>query len=561
MIIAYRELRALEIELLKEIYPQGQRVLDVASLSKINVDQFYGIEIGEFPARIAETALWMMDHIMNNRLSLEFGEVFARIPLRVSPHIQNADALEIDWSNVLPPGECSFVYGNPPFVGQSYQTAKQRQQMGRIVGKGRGGSLDYVGAWFLKASEYVNGGTARIGFVATNSITQGQQVAQLWPLLFERHNLEIAFAHRTFEWGSDARGKAHVHVVIIGLVRRGREPTTKGLFSYDKLTGEPVESNHTAISPYLFDASNLQNRHLVVRERNRPLLEVHPLRMGSKIVDGGHYIFTDEERMEFLKQEPKASTYLHPFIGSEELINGKQRWILSLHGVDPNVIRSMPKVRQRVAAVKAYRKNSQKPKTRDLGDDPTRFEVMTVPARPFLAIPEVSSERREYLPIAWLEPPTIPSNKLLVALDVRPHSFALIISRMHMAWTAYVGGRLKSDYQYSPGINYNPFPWPDLDESEKTRLDKLAQAVLDARAAYPNATLADLYDPDVMPANLRKAHRALDLAVDKLYRAAPFGSDRERVEHLFGLYEKLTAPLSAAAAAKPKARRARQRDS
>jgi hypothetical protein len=390
-IIAYRELRALEIELLKEIYPQGQRVLDVASLSKINVNQFYGIELSEFPARITETALWMMEHIMNNRLSLEFGEAYARIPLKVSPHIYNADALEIDWADVLPPEDCSFVYGNPPFVGQSYQTPIQRQQMARLVGRGRGGSLDYVCAWFLKAGAYVRALKAPIAFVATNSITQGEQVAQLWPLLFHRCGLEIAFAHRTFAWGSDAPGVAHVHVVILGLTIKDLEPKEKRLFSYANLRADPEETTHAALSPYLFDASQLSNHHLVIEDRRAPFSSaVKPMRMRSKIVDNGIYILTDDERVEFLRKEQRASG--------------------------------------------------------------------------------------------------------------------------------------------------------------------LAQAVLDARATHQNATLADLYDPDVMPADLRKAHHALDLAVDKLYRPAPFSSDRERVEHLFGLYEKLVAPLSAIAAAKTKAK-------
>ena len=558
LIIAYRELRALEIELLKEIFPKDQRVLDVAHLSRIDVNQFYGIEISEFPARIAETALWMMDHIMNNRLSLEFGEVFARIPLKASPHIHHADALEIEWADVLAPGECSFVFGNPPFAGQSYQSPLQRKQMARIVGRGRGGSLDYVGAWFLKAGDYVGGSNACIGFVATNSVTQGEQVAQLWPALFNRHRLEIAFAHRTFEWGSDARGKAHVHVVIIGLVRRDREPTVKKLFSYRNLKGEAVVSSHGAISPYLFDASNLHDRHLVVAERRRPLTKAPVLRMGSKVVDDGQFIFTDDEKTEFLAKEPGALKFFHPFIGSKEFINGMQRWILCLQGAAPSVIRAMPKVRERVAAVKAFRKTSTKPKTRVLGDDPTRFEVSTIPARPFLVVPEASSERREYVPIGWLAPPTIPSNLVHALLDADLYDFAIITSRIHMSWLSNIGGRIKSDYRYSIGIVYNTFPWPDASAAARAKIRALAQAVLDARAAHPGATLADLYDPDVMPADLRKAHRALDLAVDKLYRSAPFESDRERVEHLFGLYEKLVAPLTALAAQKPKRPRAKR---
>ena len=279
LIIAYRELRELEIEVLKALYPEGQRDLDATALSKVDVDQFYGIEIDEFPARIAETAMWMMDHIMNNRLSLEFGQVFARIPLKAAPHIVHGDALEIEWATVLAPERCSYVFGNPPFVGQSFQTPVQRDQMKRVIGaeSGRAGSLDYVGAWFIKAGEYVRDSRARIAFVSTNSITQGEQVAQLWPLLFQKYRLELAFAHRTFAWGSDARGKAHVHVVIIGLIKRNDTPGEKRLFSYDNINGDPDETRHTALSPYLFDASALSDPHLVVRESRLPIVITHPL--------------------------------------------------------------------------------------------------------------------------------------------------------------------------------------------------------------------------------------------------------------------------------------------
>ena len=253
LIIAYRELRLLEIAVLKALYPSGQLDLEAAALSKVDVDQFYGIEIDEFPARIAETAMWMMDHIMNNRLSQEFGQVFARIPLKAAPHIVHGDALEVDWATVLPPERCSYVLGNPPFLGAKVQSEEQREQVRRIAALGKsGGTLDFVAAWFIKAGAYVQGSRARIGFVSTNSITQGEQVAQLWPILFDRYGLEIAFAHRTFNWGSDARGKAHVHVVAIGLTGRDDEPAEKRLFSYPDINGEPEESRHTALSPYLF---------------------------------------------------------------------------------------------------------------------------------------------------------------------------------------------------------------------------------------------------------------------------------------------------------------------
>ncbi len=275
LIIAYRELRQLEIEVLREIHVlsggESQRVLDVTGLSVVNVDQFFGIELGEFPARIAETALWMMDHIMNNRLSLEFGETYARIPLDTSPFIRHGDALELDWNAVLPSERCSFVFGNPPFVGAKLQTTGQRAQVRRIANLGKsGGTLDYVSAWFIKAGEYAHGKT-RISFVATNSITQGEQVGQLWPILFERLGLEIAFAHRTFAWGSDARGKAHVHVVILGMDLNENTRDKKHLFSYPMPNGDPEETHHKLISPYLFDASNLSNPHVTVREVSKPL--------------------------------------------------------------------------------------------------------------------------------------------------------------------------------------------------------------------------------------------------------------------------------------------------
>ncbi len=569
LIVAYRELRTLELELLRERYPTGQRVLDVASLSKLNVNQFYGIEIHEFPVRIAETALWMMDHIMNNHLSLEFGEAYARIPLKASPHIHCADALETDWATVLAPEECSFVYGNPPFGGAKYQGASQREQVRRIAKLGgSGGTLDYVCAWFLKAGAYLRASKARIGFVATNSITQGEQVAQLWPLLFERYGLEIAFAHRTFAWGSDARGRAHVHVVILGLIKREDEPKEKRLFTYDDIEGDPHESRHAVLSPYLFDASALANRHLTVKETARCLSIAPKLIIGSKPIDGGYLILDDTDRREFIKKEAAAEPFIRPFIGAVDYIQGGGRWILALQTATPAQIRSMPHVMQCLKLVKEYRlglrpaKNKadaeRKPpgiSAKALAETPSRFHVTVLPEKPFLCVPEVSSERRHYVPIGWLSPPVIPSNKLRILKDADLWHFGILTSRMHMAWTAFVGGRLESRYQYSVGINYNPFPWPNCADIGREKIRGLAQAVLDARAAHAGATLADLYDPDVMPADLRRAHRTLDLAVDKLYRPTPFESDRERVEHLFGLYEKLVAPLDAVMRAKSKSKR------
>lgn len=555
LIIAYRELRQLEIELLRELHPAGQRNLDVAALSKLDVDRFFGIEISEFPVRIAEVALWMMDHIMNNRLSLEFGEAYLRIPLRTAPHIHHGDALEIDWTSVLPPERCSFVYGNPPFGGFVFRDAERQRQMALLKALGASGSrLDYVTAWFLKAAAYAQAGSPRIGFVATNSITQGEQVAQLWPTLFDRYGLELAFAHRTFAWGSDARGKAHVHVVILGLTRRDAQPAEKRLFSYDDPAGDPTESRHPALSPYLIDATRLADRHLVVTRARQPLTPRPLLHVGSKPVDGGHLILTREERDRLVTQYPDARPFIRPFLGGEEFLNGGDRWLICLQDAAPEQIRRWPEIRQRIDRVRRFREREAGKLGQSLAATPAEFHVTVIPRRSFLAVPEVSSERREYLPVAWLRPPTVPSNQLLVAENAPPELLGLLSSRMHMAWLRGFGGRLKSDYRYSSGLVYNTFPWPEMDAGARRRVGALAQAVLDARARFPGATLADLYDPDLMKPPLRRAHRALDAAVDRLYRPAPFGPERERAEHLLALYEARSTPALAAMAAKPRRR-------
>ena len=548
LIIAYRELRLLEIEVIRELRSMETKLvpdeLYVTVLSLVNVNQFYGIELGEFPARIAETALWMMDHIMNNLLSLEFGETYVRIPLKESPNIRHGDALEIDWTELLSPEDCSFVFGNPPFIGQSYQSKHQRQQMRILLdpkGK-RAGSLDYVAAWFIKAGRYVQTSKTRIAFVSTNSITQGEQVAQIWPILFDLYRLEIAFAHRTFAWGSDARGMAHVHVMIIGLDKREHTRAEKQLFSYPNVNAEPEKTRHLALSPYLFDAGGLSDPHLTVRKESGPINGLPKARMGTKPVVGQHYIFSSNEKAEFISSEPQASEYFRPFIGSREFLQGNERYILHLEGIKPDNLAKLPLTRGRVAAVKKMRLESNKSATRALADFPTEYEVSTVPTLPFLVIPEVSSERREYVPIGWLEPPVVPSNLVHVLENATLVDFALLTSAMHMAWLRHVGGRLKSDYRYSIGLVYNTFPTPPQDK-DMSKLEPLAQAVLKARAVHPDATLADLYDPDLMPPNLRRAHQALDLAVDRLYRRSAFTSERERVEHLFILYEKIRAPL------------------
>ena len=552
LVIAYRELRLLEIEVLRALGTQDE--LDVTTLSNIDVDQFYGIEIGEFPARIAETAMWMMDHVMNNQLSLEFGKTFTRIPLKKSPQIAHCDALETDWPNFLPPDECSFVFGNPPFIGAKHQSEAQRGQIRRIADLGKsGGTLDYVASWFIKAGEYVKGGNARIGFVATNSITQGEQVAQLWPVLFERCGLEIDFAHRTFAWGSDARGKAHVHVVILGLDRREVAQSEKRLFSYSDINADPEESRHASLSPYLFDAGALSDPHLVVMEESAPINGMGRLVSGSQPIDNGEYIFDAEQRALLLEVEPDAAPFLHPYVGAREHLQGGERWILALQEAAPTALKTLPLVRKRMSAVREYRSKSKRKSTLAIAEFPTRYNVEVIPTAPFLVIPEVSSERREYAPIGWLEPPVIPSNLVRILENATLIDFALLTSAMHMAWLRHIGGRLKSDYRYSIGLVYNTFPTPPKG-AKLSKLEPFAKDVLDARAAHPGATLAELYDPDLMPLNLRKAHKSLDRAVDRLYRRTGFPSQRKRIEYLFSLYERMCKPLITTGNMKPKRR-------
>lgn len=553
LVVAYRELRELERELLKELLTidgKVELVTDVAMLSCLNVDRFFGIEIDEFPAMIAQVALWMTDHIANTRLAEDFGQHYARIPLVTAPGIRHGDALELDWAQALPAERCHFVFGNPPFVGAKYQSDVQRAQVRRLAAlPGSGGTLDYVAAWFIKAARYVAACEARIGFVSTNSIVQGEQVAQLWPVLFKA-GAEIAFAHRTFVWP----GRAAVHCVIVGLAQRGDEPAEKRLFSYADPKGEPTETRHGALTAYLFDA-NGANRHLVVKEESRPINGAPKVVIGSKPIDGGYLIFTAKERTA-LAGDDLAHDWLRPYLGAEEYLNGGGRWILALQNASPAEIRASATIRGRLKQVGDYRRGLIPAKGKEklkapgmssiaLADTPAAYHVTVIPETPFLVLPKVSSERREYVPFGWLQPPTIASDLLFVLPNASLSQFAILCSRMHMAWLRQIGGRLKSDYRYSVGLVYNTFPLPGATPTQRAELEALAQAVLDARALPKNATstLADLYDPDTMPAELRRAHRELDTAVDRLYRRPPFASDRERVEHLFTLYQRLIDPL------------------
>ena len=548
LVIAYRELRLLEIEAIREIRAyqddESQGLLDATKLSLINVDQFYGIEINEFAVRIAETAMWMMDHIMNNRLSLEFGQTYARIPIDKSPRIVKGDALELDWEIILAPRDCSYIIGNPPFQGAKPQDPNKRALVRQILSLGKsGGTLDYVAGWFIKSAKYIQKSQTQIGLVATNSITQGEQVAQLWPKLTDEYGLEISFAHRTFAWESEARGKAHVHVVIIGLARREFVPKDRQLFSYNDLHAEPHQTTHSAISPYLFGVNSSVNQYTVVHETSQILNGLPPIMIGSQPIDDKNYIFSDEKKKEFLTAEPRAEQYMRPFVGAQEYLQGRSRWILDLNGTNLEQLKKIPLIWQRVEAVRRFRATSTRKPTRDKADKPQEFGGIEIPSEPFLVIPGSSSENRDYIPIGWLNPPIIPSNAVYIIESTDKVLFGILMSAMHMSWMRLVGGRLKSSYRYSVGLVYNTFPIPQYSASEKNGIEKCARQILNIRSKYPKTSLGNLYHRDTMPYDLRKAHKELDLVVDKLYRKNKFNSEWERCEHLLARYEKMTQQI------------------
>jgi hypothetical protein len=549
LVITYRELRKLELEVLVELYGQQHEMslAGVTQLSKVNVHQFYGIEIEEFPARIAEVALWLTDHQANIALSQAFGQFFDRLPLRASPHIVVGNALRTDWRTVLPPDQCSFVLGNPPFVGKHLMTAEQGADMELVWGDIDGtGVLDYVTAWYKRAAEYIHHTRIPVAFVSTNSITQGEQVGALWPPLFQRYGLKIHFGHRTFAWESEARGKAHVHVVIIGF--GAFDIAGKRIYDYGDDGDKATVSTAGNISPYLIEGSDI-----AIVSRSNPICQVPNCNYGSKPTDGGHLIIEEEDRKEFLVANPDGKKFIRPLLCAEEYLYSVPRWCLWLVGASPVEIRSITGIKKRVEAVRDFRLASKKAPTREMANQPTVFAEVRQPTSRFMVVPQHTSETRHYVPFGYFSPNHIVHNSCSAIPGATLWHFGVLSSTMHMAWVRQVCGRLESRYRYSTRLVYNNYPWPAVvTDKQRAAVEAAAQAVLDARAQYPTSTLADLYDPLAMPAPLLKAHQQLDRAVDRCYRPEPFPSDRHRVEYLFALYEKLTAPLVAAAKARRK---------
>lgn len=786
LIVSYRELRDLEILVLKELQTKGQLELDISNIIKVDVDQFYGIEYDEFAVRVAEVAMWLIDHQMNMKVSNEFGQYFVRLPLKKSANIIHGNALQIDWHSLLNPpplkeglgvveskslkdglgvfeltsgkettennypvyksisnlkdkkelrkslrnnatsaeqllwkalqgkqldgfkfrrqhsignyildffcpsvslaieldgethytpeaqeydrirdnflanvgirviryhnhdvfdnltgvledirqylynpdasftqrksitsnsssigesttpnpssiGESTtpnpsyiggenngleevnnfdFIFGNPPFVGKSYQNAQQKADMSLVFnGVKNAGVLDYVCAWYLKASQYLNlpqsplskvGGftvnssqssinsptlkeglgvvKTRCAFVSTSSISQGEQVGVLWQELYTKYNIKIHFAHRTFSWSNEAKNNAGVHCVIIGFGLENIE--NKRLFSYENIKGEASEIKVKNINPYLVEGNDL-----IVLKKKKPISNIPSTIYGNKVVDGGFYLFTEEEKQEFINSEPKSIHYFKPILSGNEFLNGKNRWVLYLKNINPSEIKNLKKITERINLVKEYRLKSSKQQTREMAHYPTMFAEERQPNSDFLLIPRTSSENRKYIPFGFYSKNFIVNDSCIAVPNADLFLFGILTSEMHMTWVKYVCGRLESRYRYSNTIVYNNYPFPEnVTAKQKEKVTNLAQKILDIRNKYitPNpslkgeekgASLADLYDPLTMPPDLLKAHQALDKAVDLCYRKQSFSSELNRIEFLFNLYENLTNPL------------------
>ena len=532
LVIAYRELRLLELEILKKLSSTDQLLLNVNELIQLNVDQFYGIEIEEFPSQIAQVALWLMDHQMNLLISEEFGQYFARIPLQASSTICHDNALRVDWASLLPTGPFSYVMGNPPFVGAKFLSAEQRTDTNAIfLGIKNAGLLDFVAAWYVKATELIAGTSSRCAFVSTNSICQGEQVGVLWNWMLER-GMHIFFAHRTFSWSNEARGKAAVHCVIVGF--SAKEIAPKWLFSYEDIKGEPLRSQAKTINPYLVDGPLT-----ALTKRGQPICEAPLMKFGNQPIDGGGLILSEEEKRQILEEQPACAKLIRQYIGAEELINGGTRYCLWLIDASPADIKSSQQILRKIQDVREFRLNSRRPATRDLARTPTLFAFVSHEETAFLAVPSVSSENRFYVPIDFFNKNVIASNLCLIVPNATLYHFGVVSSLMHNAWMRTVCGRLESRYRYSVGIVYNNFPWPqNPSEKQRQAVETAAQGVIETRANFADCNLAQLYDPVTMPPALSKAHKSLDQAVDKAYGKVTFESEGARMSYLFQLYQK-----------------------
>jgi len=584
LIIAYRELRKLELAIL-EITLKGELVTNIEQVIWLDIDQFYGIEIDEWAARIAEVAMWLIDHQMNMQISEKFGNYFVRIPLKKSVNIINANSLQTDWQSLLNPvntidmdvkhaniyiasepeheyksvnvkaetyqihqGEppplsneikFDYIFGNPPFIGSKMQTKEQRADLEHVFNGAKDAKImDYVSAWFIKAANYIQNTKIKVAFVSTNSISQGEQTSVLWGEMLNRYKSIIHFAHKTFKWSNEAKGQAAVYVIITGFANF--DTKNKTIFDYEDIKGEPTAIQAKNINPYLVDAPNL-----LVTKKTKPISNVPEMNFGNMPLDGGNLLFTDEEKIEFLKTEPNAEKYLLPLISAREFLHNQKRWCLWLVNASPKDIRSMKEVLKRIEAVKRFRLSSVAPSTQKHAVLPALFRDRNNPET-FVLVPLHTSENRKYIPMGFFTKDYIANNSTSIIPNATLFNLGILSSEMHMTWVKYTCGRIKSDFRYSKNIVYNNFPFPKgVSDKQKERVEKAAQLVLDTRKKYPDSSLADLYDPMAMPPDLIKAHKELDKAVDLCYRPQAFTNERARIEFLFDLYNQYVTPLQA----------------
>ena len=528
----YISLRKLENEALREIHGD-QMLLD--NVINVSIGQFYGIEINDFAVTVARTALWIAESQMMKQTEEIIGRDIDFLPLKSYPNITEGNALRIDWESVVPKEKLSYIMGNPPFVGYSLQSKEQKADMLSIYVDEKGkpyktaGKIDYVAAWYFKAAKLMEHTAVRTAFVSTNSITQGEQVAGVWKPLYDRFGIHIDFAHRTFRWDSEASLKAHVHCVIVGF---SSAPNWAVKRLFDNGTDKIVEN----ISPYLVDSETV-----FIDAKSNPICDVPTMQNGGKPTEGGFLILSEEEKDTLIKNEPLAEKYIRPYMMGKDFIQRKPRYCLWLVNAHPADLKKCKQVLARVEKVKEYRLQSPKAATQKKAQTPTLFDEVRECATDYVAIPKVSSENRRYIPIEYLPKEIIPGDKLFMLQGVSIYHFGVLTSNVHMAWMRTVCGRLKSDYRYSKDIVYNNFPWCEPTPEQKAKIEQTAQAILDARAKYPDSSLADLYDETTMPPELRKAHQANDKAVMQAYGFPLKMTESECVAELMRMYQKMTA--------------------
>lgn len=552
LITAFRELRLVELAIAEKLL-RGQPLININMFFLVDLDQFYGIEIGEFPSHIAQVAMWLIDHQMNMLVSEKFGEYIPLIPLLKSAVIVNENALRLDWQSIIKPLEGEneqprfhYILGNPPFVGKKEQSTSQKHDMDLLFHKTEGvGVLDYVTAWYVKAAEYQssfgkqNAKTlaTMAAFVATNSICQGEQATVFWSYMKNKFGFVIHFAHQTFKWTNEAKGVAGVHCIVVGF--SNIESSKKLLYTYKNSKSEPEVFFVKNINGYLAPATDI-----FIENRKKPICDVPEMNYGSMPIDDGHLIVENDVKKQLEKEDPQALIFLRKYTGGDEFINNKSRWCIWITEDKLKYIKQSKFIVKRVNATKEFRLSSKRTATNKLAVLPAFFGERRQPVASYVIIPKVSSENRIYIPIGFLTPDIITSGSALVVPNATLFHFGVLTSSMHMSWMKYVCGRFKSDYQYSASIVYNNFPWPDSTTDKRIKaVETAAQAVLDVRAQFPDSSLADLYDPNTMPPALVKAHQQLDKAVDNCYRPQPFISEAKRIEYLFELYEKYTSGL------------------